>query len=156
MARAVLIADDNDSVRRALCEAFARDSDFEVCAESHDGRDLSEKALSLHPDLIVLDISMPVMNGLDAARELKDRMPSVPINLFTFHVDLFVKEAALPSGVSAVVSKSEDVSVLITKARRLLYRNRKPATPIHIYAQAGAAQSKVLIANSIRSLASYL
>jgi DNA-binding NarL/FixJ family response regulator len=63
------------------------------------------------------------MNGLDAARELKDRMPSVPIILFTFHVDRFVKEAALPSGVSAVVSKSEDVSVLITKARSLLYRN---------------------------------
>jgi len=122
MAKAVLIADDNGSVRRALCEAFARDSDFEVCAEAHDGRDSIEKALRLHPDLIVLDFSMPVMNGLDAARELKDRMPSVPIILFTFHVDLF-KEAALPSGVSDVVSKSEDVSVLITKARSLLYRN---------------------------------
>ena len=123
MAKAVLIADDNDSVRRALCEAFARDSDFEVCAEARDGRDSIEKALRLHPDLIVLDFSMPVMNGLDAARELKDRMPSVPIILFTFHLDLFVKEAALPSGVSDVVSKSEDVSVLIAKARSLLYRN---------------------------------
>ena len=71
MAKAVLIADDNDSVRRALCEAFARDSDFEVCAEAHDGGDAIEKALRLRPDLIVLDLSMPVMNGLDAARELK-------------------------------------------------------------------------------------
>ena len=123
MAKAVLIADDNDSVRRALCEAFLRHSDFEVCAEAHDGQDAIEKALRLRPDLIVLDLSMPIMNGLDAARELKDRMPSVPIILFTFHVDLFVKEAALPSGVSDVVSKSEDVSVLITKARSLLYQN---------------------------------
>ena len=123
MAKAVLIADDNDSVRRALCEAFARDSDFEVCAEAHDGRDSIEKALRLHPDLIVLDFSMPVMNGLDAARELKDRMPSVPIILFTFHVDLFVKEAALSAGVSDVVSKSEPLSVIIAKARNLLYRN---------------------------------
>ena len=121
--QAVLIADDNDSVRRALCEAFAREADFEVCAEADDGRDSVEKALRLRPDLIVLDLSMPVMNGLDAARELKGRMPSVPIIFFTFHVDLFVKEAALPAGVSDVVSKSEDVSVLITKARSLLYQN---------------------------------
>jgi NarL family two-component system response regulator LiaR len=123
MAKTVLIADDNDSVRRALCEAFARDSDFEVCAEAHDGGDAIEKALRLRPDLIVLDLSMPVMNGLDAARELKGRMPSVPIVLFTFYVDLFVKEAALPAGVSDVVSKSEPLSVLIAKARNLLYRN---------------------------------
>jgi len=123
MAKAVLIADDNHSVRRALGEAFARESDFEVCAEAHDGRYAIEKALRLRPDLIVLDLSMPDMNGLDAARELKDRMPSVPIILFTFHVDRFVKEAALRSGVSDVVSKSEPLSVLITKAHSLLYRN---------------------------------
>jgi len=123
MAKAVLIADDSYSVRRALREAFARESDFEVCAEAHDGRDAIEKALRLRPDLIVLDLSMPIMNGLDAARELKGRMPSVPIILFTFHVDLFVKEAALSAGVSDVVSKSEPLSVLIAKARNLLYRN---------------------------------
>ena len=110
-------------MRRALCEAFARDSDFEVCAEAHDGGDAIEKALRLRPDLIVLDLSMPVMNGLDAARDLRNRMPSIPIILFTLYVDLFVKEAALSSGVSDVVSKSQDVSVLITKARSLLYRN---------------------------------
>jgi len=122
MAKAVLIADDNVSVRGALCEAFVRDSDFEICAEAHDGRDSIEKALRLRPDLIVLDLSMPDMNGLDAARELKGRIPSVPIILFTFYVDPFIKEAALASGVSAVVSKSENVAVLIAKARSLLRR----------------------------------
>jgi DNA-binding NarL/FixJ family response regulator len=123
MAKTVLVADDNYSVRRALCEVFARESDFEVCAEADDGRDAIEKAERLRPDMIVLDLSMPDINGLDVARELKDRMPSVPIILFTFYVDRFVKEAALSSGVSEVVSKSEDVSVLITKARSLLYHN---------------------------------
>ena len=122
MAKAVLIADDNVSVRGALCEAFVRDSDFEICAEAHDGRDSIEKALRLRPDLIVLDLSMPDMNGLDAARELKGRIPSVPIILFTFYVDPFIKEAALASGVSAVVSKSENVAVLIAEARSLLRR----------------------------------
>jgi len=122
MAKAVLIADDNVSVRGALCEAFVRDSDFEICAEAHDGRDSIEKALRLRPDLIVLDLSMPDMNGLDAARELKGRIPSVPIILFTFYVDPFIKEAALASGVSDVVLKSENVAVLIAKARTLLRR----------------------------------
>ena len=122
MAKAVLIADDNVSVRGALCEAFVRDSDFEICAEAHDGRDSIEKALRLRPDLIVLDLSMPDMNGLDAARELKGRIPSVPIILFTFYVDPFIKEAAQASGVSAVVSKSENVAVLIAEARSLLRR----------------------------------
>ena len=122
MAKAVLIADDDASVRGALCEAFVRDSDFEICAEAHDGRDSIEKALRLRPDLIVLDLSMPDMNGLDAARELKGRIPSVPIILFTFYVDPFIKEAAQASGVSDVVSKSENVAVLIAKARTLLRR----------------------------------
>jgi CheY-like chemotaxis protein len=65
---------------------------------------------------------MPVMNGLDAARELKGRIPSVPIILYTFYVNPFIKEAALASGVSDVVSKSENVAVLIAKARSIFRR----------------------------------
>src|SRR5713101_3178231 len=91
MPRTILIADDNGTVRQVICEAFTRESDFQVCGEAQDGQDATEKAERLHPDLIILDLSMPVMNGLDAARALKTRMPSVPIILFTFHVDLFVK-----------------------------------------------------------------
>ena len=110
-------------MRRALCEAFARDSDFEVCAEAHDGGDAIEKALRLRPDLIVLDLSMPVMNGLDAARELKNRMPSVPLLMFTLYVDTHLEAEARSAGIADVVSKSKHVSVLTAKARGLLYRN---------------------------------
>ena len=96
MAKTILIVDDNAYVRQTICEAFKRESDFEVCGEAENGKGAIDKALALHPDLIVLDLSMPVMNGLDAARELKDRMPSVPIILFTLYVDSFVKEEASP------------------------------------------------------------
>jgi DNA-binding NarL/FixJ family response regulator len=123
MAKTILIADDNDVVRRAVCEVFTRESDFEVCGEAHDGYEAIEKAQRLHPDLIILDLSMPGMNGLDAARALRDLVPPVPIILFTLYDDGFVEESARSAGVADVVSKSEDISVLIDAARRLLYRN---------------------------------
>jgi PleD family two-component response regulator len=59
MAKTILIADDNDLLRRVPCEAFARESDFEVCGEAEDGQDAIDKAERLHPDLIILDLSMP-------------------------------------------------------------------------------------------------
>ena len=123
MAKTILIADDSDVVRRAVCEAFALESDFEVCGEAHDGHDAIEKAQRLHPDLIILDLSMPVLNGLDAARALRDLVPPVPIILFTLYDDGIVEERARSAGVADVVSKSEHISVLIDAARRLLYRN---------------------------------
>ena len=91
MAKTILIADDNGIFRRALCEVFTRDFDFEVCGEAKDGQDAVEKAQRLHPDLIVLDLSIPVMNGLEAARALKSQMPSVPIIMFSLYVDAFLK-----------------------------------------------------------------
>ena len=123
MRRTILIADDNDILRRALCQAFTRESDFEVCGEARNGQDAIEKAQWLHPDLVILDLSMPVVNGLESARALKKLMPSVPIIMFTFYVDPFVEQAARSAGVNEVVSKSEHISVLMGKAHCLLYSN---------------------------------
>ena len=81
MAKTVLIADDNASIRQALCEVFQREADFEVCGDAENGHEAIEKAQQLHPDLIVLDVSMPVMNGLDAARVLIGMMPKAPLIL---------------------------------------------------------------------------
>src|SRR5689334_18238037 len=75
MVKAVLIVDDSSYVRQALCEFFRCEGDFEVCGEAENGREAIEKAQHLHPDLIVLDLSMPVMDGLNAARVLKALMP---------------------------------------------------------------------------------
>ena len=79
MAKAVLIVDDNAFIRQALCELFKQEADFEVCGEAENGNEAIEKARELRPDLIVLDLSMPVMNGIDAARVLKKLMPAVPL-----------------------------------------------------------------------------
>jgi DNA-binding NarL/FixJ family response regulator len=121
MAKTVLIVDDNAFVRKALCELFAQETDIEVCGEAANGRSAIEEAGRLHPDLIVLDLLMPVMNGLDAARTLKRMMPSVPLIMYSAFEDRFSERLARLAGISELVSKYQHVSVLINTARGLLY-----------------------------------
>ena len=123
MAKTVLIVDDNSYIRQALGEQFKRESDFEVCGEAENGREAIAKARELHPDLIVLDLSMPIMNGLDAARELKRLMPAVPIIMFTFYCDSSTEHVIRQVGISDVVSKSQPSAILVRKARNLVYHN---------------------------------
>ena len=121
MAKSVLIVDDNEIIRRGLRELFTAEPDFDVCGEAENGREAIEKAQELHPDLIVLDLSMPVMNGIDAARVLRKLMPTLPLMIFSEDSDALSEAEARSAGVSALVSKSEHVSVLVAKARALLY-----------------------------------
>ncbi len=92
-----------------------------MCGEAANGQEAIERAQEFHPDLIILDLSMPVMNGLDAAKVLKTLMPAVPLIIFSEYSDVFSDEEARAAGVSALVSKSEHMSVLLEKARALLY-----------------------------------
>src|SRR5260370_30106221 len=118
--RSVLVVDDNPLVRWMLCELFTRKGDFDVCGEAENGREAIEKLHLLRPSLMVTDLSMPVMNGLEETRALRKLMPAVPVIIFTAHSDPFVEKEAREAGVSAVVSKSEAVAVLITTAWGLL------------------------------------
>jgi DNA-binding NarL/FixJ family response regulator len=118
--RSVLVVDDGPAVRNAICELFTREGDFEVCAEAENGREAIEKAQRLQPELIVTDLSMPIMDGIEETRILKQLMPRVPVIIFTAHDHQFVEKEALSAGASAVVLKSEAVAVLVGKARELL------------------------------------
>lgn len=119
-AKSVLIVDDSAYVRQGLSELFKREAGVRVCGEAQNGKEAIQKAQELRPDLIVLDLSMPVMNGLDAARILKRLMPTVPLIMYSAFGDEFVKHQAHLIGISEVVSKSEHASVLVRKARTLL------------------------------------
>jgi len=123
MAKTILIVDDSAYIRRGLCEVFKRQSDFEVCGEAENGKEAIAKALELHPDLIVLDLSMPIMNGLDAARKLKKLMPTVPLIMYSAFGDVFGEQQARLIGISELVSKSQPPPILVNKARSLLYQN---------------------------------
>jgi len=118
--RSVLVVDDNPDIRNALCELFTREGDFEVCGEAENGREAIEKAQRLQPVLIVTDLSMPLMNGLEETRILRQLMPYVPVIIYSSHSEALVEKEALAAGASAVISKSEAAKVLIAKARELL------------------------------------
>lgn len=97
-------------------------SGFEICGRAENGKEALEKARELQPDLIVLDFSMPGMNGFDAARVLKRLMPTVPLIMYSAFGDRLAKHQAQLIGITEVVSKSEHPSVLILKARNLFDR----------------------------------
>jgi two-component system chemotaxis response regulator CheY len=121
MAKSVLVVDDSAYIRYTVCELFQSQAHFAICGQAENGKEAIEKAQELHPDLIVLDLSMPVMNGLDAARVLKRIMPTVPLIMFSEYADAFSEQEARSARISALISKSEHVSVLVEKARSLLY-----------------------------------
>ena len=116
----VLVVDDNPLVRKLICELFTREGDFQVCAEVDNGRDALLKAQELYPDLIVTDLSMPQMNGLEETRALRKLMPGLPVILYSAHIDSYVAKEALAAGASAVVPKTEVVAMLIRTARTLM------------------------------------
>ena len=118
-----MVVDDDPAIRRALKNILEFTDGWVVCGEAVDGRDGVEKAKSLNPDLIVLDVSMPVMNGLEAARVLHQIMPQVPVILCSLHTDEVLRKEAAHAGVDAVISKAQNMQTLIHKARELLDRN---------------------------------
>src|SRR5215813_6178662 len=120
--KSVLIADDHEMIRKALCELFASQKDFEVCGDAENGKEAVEMAQMFFPDLILLDLSMPVMNGIEAACELKRLMPMVPIIVFSEYGDVFSEREARETGISAVVSKDAQLSVLLDRARSVFYQ----------------------------------
>jgi DNA-binding NarL/FixJ family response regulator len=116
----VLVVDDNSSVRKLICELFSRESDFQVCAEAENGREAVLKAREVNPDLIVTDLSMPLMNGLEETCALKKVMPDVPVIIYSAHMDSFFEKEALAAGASAAVAKTDVVASLIPTARALV------------------------------------
>jgi DNA-binding NarL/FixJ family response regulator len=91
MSKSILIADDHETTRSLIRSFLESKEGFEVCGEAVDGVDVIEKAIELKPDLIILDLAMPRMNGAAAASVLKRTMPNVPIILFTMYDEVMGK-----------------------------------------------------------------
>jgi len=117
--KAVVIVDDNAVVRRTVGHALLENG-FRFYGEAENGAEGIEVVKQLKPDLAILDLSMPVMNGLQAALILRKMFPQMPIILFSLYGDGAVKAEAARAGIDAVISKTEDMPVLIDKAHELL------------------------------------
>jgi DNA-binding NarL/FixJ family response regulator len=118
----VLIVDDHAALRRALRQEFER-AGWEVCGEAANGREAIEKSEELLPQVIVLDLAMPEMNGLTAARLLKRKLPEVHLILFTGHGEIVRPDEAISAGISAVCSKTDPVFALLDKAQTLVKKH---------------------------------
>ena len=112
MPKRVLIADDSYDMRQLLCRVFEAEEGFEMCSEAVDGADAVAKARQHRPDLIILDLSMPVMNGLAAARIIHREMPAIPIILYTLYAQAIQQSEAAAAGIRRVVPKTEILALV--------------------------------------------
>lgn len=128
----IFVVDDNFVVRSMVRQLFESETNYEVAGEAENGRDAIAKAESLKPDLIILDLSMPIMGGLEAAPFLKRVLPETRLILFTVDSGPEVERLALAAGIEAVVSKDNAVSELVTHAQALLSTNssNQPSTSL--------------------------
>ena len=103
----ILIVDDNESMRHLLRTFVESKTKFPVCGSAANGMEAIEKAQQLHPDLVLLDLSMPILNGAEAAVVLKGIMPETKIILFTMHGDNIGESLAVALGIDRVLAKAD-------------------------------------------------
>ncbi len=114
-----LIVDDNSGFRRRLKEFLAFEPDIEVVGEAADGQKAIHKARELQPDVVLMDVSMPGINGLDATRQLKEEMPEVKVIMVSLLDVVQYREAAMASGANGYVTKRSLVEELLPTIRRV-------------------------------------
>ncbi len=109
MAHTILIVDDSAIIRHTLRSCIEQNSDWEVCGEAENGSIAVEKVKELHPDVVILDLQMPVMNGFEAADQISRLAPCTAIVMLTLHECEQVSQNAHAVGIQDVLSKSDDV-----------------------------------------------
>ena len=109
----ILVADDHEAVRTGVCTILQSRGDVEICGQAANGREAVQKAGELNPDLVLLDITMPVLDGLSAAREIRNLVPRVVILFLSMHEGEHMANLAKSSGASGYVSKSAGSDTLL-------------------------------------------
>lgn len=108
MSRArILIVDDHEIFRRGLRSLLESRPEFEILGEAADGLQAIEKAMQLRPDLIVMDVSMPQLDGLQATRQIRKKLPEAKILILSQHDTSHMLSAALEAGANGYVTKSQ-------------------------------------------------
>lgn len=116
----ILLADDHEIMRRGLRGLLETHEGWQVCGEAANGRQAVELAVELKPEVVVLDLSMPELNGFEAAKQIRSALPETEMLIFTMHESEELIREALSSGVRAVVVKSDVEGHLIAAVESLL------------------------------------
>jgi two-component system, response regulator YesN len=126
MSKRVLIADDNKSVRKAIRSILnTKWPDLEVCAETSDGRETVNAASELEPDILILDMRMPELNGIEVASIMKKKLPRSKMLIFTMYSDHIGENLAAAAGVSVVLPKIDGVRGFTRAVESLLQDDPK-------------------------------
>lgn len=107
MATRILVVDDAPVIRRSVRFYLEQEPDWVICGEAENGQVAIERVRKLCPDVVVLDLSMPVMNGLDAARIIKAIAPGTHILMFSLHLSPQLLDEARKIGIANVISKAD-------------------------------------------------
>jgi DNA-binding NarL/FixJ family response regulator len=121
----ILIADDSDLARAGLKVLLGSRRDYEICAEASNGRQAISKAIEVNPDLIILDYSMPGMDGLLTAQEIYKALPSVHILLCTLFSSPALEMEAMKHGVGHVISKTEMSKSLLSAIEEISNKQKQ-------------------------------
>ena len=129
MTTRILIADDHKSAIREIRTLLGANPEWEVCGEAADGQEALAKANEMHPDVLVLDFAMPLMNGLMAAQEITKVQPTVPIVLNTLYNSPQVELEAKKHGIRKVVEKTHSGALVSAIQALTDKRNQRADAP---------------------------
>jgi DNA-binding NarL/FixJ family response regulator len=116
----VLIADDYEFTRKTLKALIETRPGWQICGEADNGHQAIQRASELRPDVIVLDLRMPVLDGLAAARVITEAMPTVPILIYTLYVTADLAVEAKKAGIRLIIDKAGTYGKLLTAMESLL------------------------------------
>jgi DNA-binding NarL/FixJ family response regulator len=120
MTTRILVVDDTSAIRRSVRLYLEQEPDWVICGEAENGQVAIERVQKLRPDVVLLDLSMPVMNGLDAARAIKAIAPGTHILMFTLHLHPQLVDEARKLGIANVISKTDAAGPQLVEAVRSL------------------------------------
>jgi len=118
----ILVADDNQLVRRGIAGLLSADKNWEVCGEASNASEILQKVTELMPDLILLDVSMPGMNGLDTAQLLKKQLPALKILIVSQHDASLLLPRSLQAGAHGCIDKARIATDLLPTLRSMLQK----------------------------------
>lgn len=116
----ILIADDHEVVRKGVWSILAPCEHLQVCGEAANGQEAVQKALQLKPDLIILDVAMPILGGFSAAKEIKKSLPDLPILILSMHDDPEMIRASKLAGAQGFITKTDVSAALLIAVEALL------------------------------------